>query len=137
MTITGHSRHSRTAIQLLLISWLACLPLKDALAEAATLEGALNTSTTEQGELFISLASEQHEISDLVRGRNQIADETGRSRSSISHGLAFSYGLSDRWALSGLISYVEHKRNVGVSFFGTQKTSGLGDSIIMLRYTPL
>jgi len=100
--------------------------------------GALNTTTTEQGDFFLSSTSEYHEISDLVQGSKQIDDETGRDRSSISQALAFSYGLSDRWALSGLLTYIEHEREVGSSFFGSkQRTSGLGDSVLMLRYTPL
>lgn len=103
----------------------------------APLVSAMDTSATEQGDLFLSLSTEQHEISDLVRGGQQIPDETGRERSSLAHAMAFSYGLSDRWALSGLVSYIEHERNVGSSFLGKQKTSGLGDAVVMVRYTPV
>lgn len=103
----------------------------------APLLSAIDTSASEAGDLFVNTTSEQHEISDLVQGTDDIPDEAGRERSSLSHTLSFSYGLSDRWAVSGLVSYIEHSRNVGTSFFGEQKSSGLGDGILMLRYTPL
>ena len=124
---------------LLLLMVLPDLALAATCSCAGTpLMGALNTSTTEQGDLYFTLTSEFHEISDLVQGRKQIDDETGRERSSLSQALAFSYGLSDRWALSGLFTYIEHEREVGSSFFGSkQRTSGLGDSVLRLRYTPL
>jgi hypothetical protein len=131
----------KAGLLIMLIALAALLP-KLALAATCSCAGAplvsaMDTTSTEAGDLFISLTSEQHEISDLVQGSKTIPDETGRRRSSLSQALSFSYGLSDRWALSGLLSYVQHEREVGSSFFGKQQSSGLGDSVLMLRYSPV
>ena len=98
---------------------------------------AIDTSSTQPGDLFFSYSTEQHEISDLVRGSKDIKDETGRERSALSQTLSFSYGLAENWAISGLVSYVEHSRNIGSSFFGEQRAEGLGDSVLLLRYSPI
>ncbi len=98
---------------------------------------AIDTSSTQPGDFYFNYSTEQHEISDLVRGSRDIRDETGRERSSLSQSLSFSYGLADKWALSGLVSYVEHSRDIGSSFIGEQTTRGLGDGLILLRYSPI
>ncbi len=103
----------------------------------APLLSSLDAASTEQGDLYISFTSEVHEISDLVQGSDEIEDATGRERSSFSQVLSFSYGISDRWSVSGLVSHIEHTRRIGAGFGGEQKASGLGDSVLLLRYTPL
>ncbi len=98
----------------------------------------LDTSATEQGQLFLSYTAEDHQINDLVSGSDEVKDETGRDRSSFSHVLSGSYALTDRWSFSVLASYVEHKRKIGASFFGGETAvSGLGDSVLLARYTPV
>lgn len=98
---------------------------------------AIDTTSTQPGELYLAYSTEQHEISDLVQGSKDIRDETNRERSSLSHALSFSYGLTENWALSGLVSYVDHTRNIGSSFIGEQSAQGQGDSVLLLRYAPL
>ena len=102
----------------------------------APLLTSIDTSATEQGQLFISYATEYHQISDLVSGSDNVNDETDRDRNSFSQVLSASYALTDRWAVSGLVSYVKHNRTIGTSFFGKTTTSGIGDSVILVRYTP-
>ena len=97
----------------------------------------LDTSATEKGQLFISYAAEDHQISDLVSGTEDVNDETDRDRNSFSQVLSASYALTDRWAVSGLVSYIEHNRTIGSSFLGKTSSSGIGDSVILLRYTPI
>ncbi|NKB32384.1 MAG: hypothetical protein GKR91_04730 [Pseudomonadales bacterium] len=118
--------------------------LAPATSQAATcscagvpLLSAIDTSSTQPGDFFFNYSTEQHEISDLVRGSKDIRDATDRERSSLAQTLSFSYGLADDWALSGLVSYVEHTRNIGSSFIGEQSAEGIGDSVILLRYSPL
>lgn len=103
----------------------------------APLLSFIDTAAVEKGQFFLSYAMENHEIDDLVMGSTDIPDETGRERSSFSQVLSASYALTDRWAISGLISYVEHSRVVGTSTFGQTETSGLGDSVLLARYTPV
>jgi hypothetical protein len=97
---------------------------------------AIDTSSTEPGGWFINFSSEDHVINDLVLGDKEIKDETRRKRSSLSQAVSATYGIADGWSISGLVSYMEHSREVGRGFFGEQTSSGLGDGVILLRYTP-
>ena len=103
----------------------------------APLLSAIDTSSTEQGDLFINMGMETHIANDLVNGTNESSDETDRERSSRSSTLSASYGLTANWAVSGLISYIEHSRKVGSSFLPEQHTSGLSDAVLLFRYTPI
>ncbi|GAB5500486.1 MAG: hypothetical protein PsegKO_27970 [Pseudohongiellaceae bacterium] len=124
---------------IIFLFWLPAMPASAATCSCAgvPLLSAMDTSSTEPGDLYINLTTENHEISDLVQGSDEITDETGRERSSLSQVMSASYGLADRWALSGLLSYVEHSRSVGSSFLGEQNSSGLGDAVLMVRYSPM
>jgi len=97
---------------------------------------AMDTSSTQPGDLYLNYSTEIHEMSDLVQGSDEIRDETGLSRSSVSQVISASYGLADKWTVSGLISYIEHERSVGISAFSKNSSSGLGDGVLLLRYTP-
>jgi len=103
----------------------------------APLLTSINTSATEQGQLFISYATEYHQISDLVSGSDDVQDETRRDRHSFSQVISASYALTDRWAVSALVSYVKHSRTIGSSFIGKTTTSGIGDTVVLARFTPL
>ena len=96
----------------------------------------LDTTAVEKGQFFLSYTAEDHQINDLVSGSQDVPDETGRDRSTFSHVLSASYALSDYWSISALTSYVEHERKIGSSFFPKARSSGMGDSVILLRYTP-
>ena len=98
---------------------------------------SINTSATEQGDLFLSSSTENHLINDLVSGSSDVTDETDRQRDSLSQVLSASYAISDRWSVSGLVSYVEHNREIGSSIFGKTTSSGVGDSVLLLRYLPI
>lgn len=97
----------------------------------------IDTSATEKGQIFVSYSAENHQISDLVSGSEDVPDETGRDRHSFSQVLSASYALTDNWSFSALVSYVDHSRKIGSSFLGKTTSSGIGDSVILTRYTPL
>ncbi len=98
---------------------------------------SIDTSATEKGQLFISYTTEYHQISDLVSGTQDVRDETNRDRNTFSQVLSASYALTDQWSVSALVSYVEHSRTIGSSFLGETTSSGIGDSVILARYTPM
>ena len=103
----------------------------------APLLSFIETSAVEKGQLFFNYTVEDHEISDLVSGSDDVPDETGRERNSFSHVLSGSYAFSDRWSVSALLSYVEHFRRINISFLGETESSGIGDSVVLARYTPI
>ncbi len=98
---------------------------------------SIDTSAIEKGQFFISYTAEDHQINDLVSGTRNVNDETRRDRTSFSQVLSASYALTDHWAVSALLSYVKHSRTIGSSFLGTTTTSGISDSVILVRYTPI
>jgi hypothetical protein len=97
----------------------------------------IDISAIEKGDLFISYAAENHQINDLVSGSDDVKDETGRNRDSFSQVLSASYAFTDRWSVSALVSYVEHNREISSSFLGKTTSSGIGDSVVLARYTPM
>lgn len=50
--------------------------------------------------------------SDLVAGSDSVNDETERDRTSETVLLRYGYGLTDRWTLGALTSYVHHSSAV-------------------------
>lgn len=114
-------------------------------ADAATcscagvpLLSSIDTSANEKGQLFINYTVEDHQIDDLVSGSDDVPDETGRDRQSVSQVISASYAFTDRWSVSALVSYVEHNRTIGSSFLSGKTTaSGMGDSVLLARYTPM
>lgn len=126
---------------LLAIAALAAGPQPAAAATCscagAPLLNFVDTRAIEAGDFYLTYAVEYHDISDLVAGSSEIPDETGRDRNSLSQVLTGSYAITDRLAISALISYVEHERTVSTSVLGSTRTSGLGDSVVLARYTPI
>ena len=95
----------------------------------------MEAGTPEKRSWFLSSSYEYHDVSDLVSGTKDVPDETGRKRRAQTLILEGSYGINDQFSVSTLISAVEHTRKVGQN--STVKANGVGDGIVMLRYTPM
>jgi hypothetical protein len=96
--------------------------------------GSMELATPGSGRWFLAGTYQYHDVGELVSGSTTINDLTGRDRSSEAFVLEASRGLSRSWSFSAMLSHVGHERNVG----GVRdKTSGLGDAIVMLKYSPL
>ncbi|MDQ7049407.1 MAG: transporter [Enterobacterales bacterium] len=94
----------------------------------------LTQFNAEQWQLSISFT--QSDISDLVAGTNQINDETGRFRETDSLILGATYGINENWALSAIVSKIEHRRRNAIANQRTETSSGLGDSMLLVSYAP-
>lgn len=114
------------------------LPLERASASTCScagvpLLGTMQLASPIDGQWFLAGTYEYHDASDLVSGSNSLPDETNRERVTQAMVLEASKGLSRKWSFSALLSVVEHERIIG----GVKDTgSGLGDSILMLKYSP-
>ena len=96
--------------------------------------GAMQPASPEQNQWFLGTTYEFHDVSDLVAGSTTIPDQTGRDRTSQALIVEASRGLTAKWSFSALLSAVEHERKIsGI----TDKASGLGDAIVMLKYSPM
>ena len=85
---------------------------------------------------LLSLSLERHEMNDLVSDQDRITDETARRRSSDALLLELGYGLNERWSLTFLSNYIEHRRQIGDSPDSKQSSRGVGDSLLLLKFVP-
>ncbi len=97
---------------------------------------SMDTSSADDGVTYLNITYENHEISDLVSGSKEVSDETRRDRRTQSFLLELSHGITQTWAVSGMLSAVKHERKIGISSLGNESASGLGDGIVLLKYTP-
>lgn len=132
ISVRSHALLACLSLTLPSISWGATCS-----CAGVPLLSAMDSSSTEPGDLFINFNSEVHQISTLIQGTKEIRDQTGLQRESFSNVISASYGISQNWSISGLVSHIEHTRKVGISTFGSQSASGLGDSVLLARYTPI
>jgi len=96
--------------------------------------GAMELATPGEGKWFLAGTYEFHDVSELVSGSSSVPDTTGRDRTSEALILETSRGLFGKFSFSALVSTVKHDRTVG----GVKDSaSGLGDAIVMLKYSPL
>jgi hypothetical protein len=96
--------------------------------------GSMESTSPDANTWFFSSSYEFHDISDLYSGSDEVPDETGRDRQSRSLLLETSYGFNEKWSVTGLISRVEQKRQIGQG--STTTGSGLGDALLMVKYSP-
>ena len=101
---------------------------------AVPLLGSMDTGAPVGGSWLLTGGYESHEIGDLYSGSDQVSDETGRERSSRALVLQASRGFGGRFAVTALLSAVEHERRVGGQ---TTMGRGLGDGLLMLKYSPM
>ena len=95
--------------------------------------GTMELATPGDGKWFLAGTYEFHDASELVSGSSTVPDQTGRDRTTQALVLEASKGLTKTLSFSALLSAVKHERIVG----GVRDdVSGLGDAIIMLKYSP-
>ncbi len=100
---------------------------------AVPILGSMQLASPKNQQWFLGTTYEYHDVSELVAGSSTIPDRTGRDRTAQAFIVELSRGLTEKWSLSALLSAVEHKRKVGGI---TASASGLGDAIVMLKYSP-
>lgn len=100
------------------------------------LANSINLTNFEAKQLQIGLHYSYHDISELVSGSKTVNDETGRERKTNSYLFQTTYGLNDKWSITGVLSWIEHTRNIAISNSLDEVSSGIGDSLIVLSYAP-
>ncbi len=96
--------------------------------------GTMELATPGDGKWFLASTYEYHDVSELVSGSSSVPDDTGRDRVSQALVLEASRGLTRNWSFSALLSAVRHERSITGP---EDSASGLGDAIVMLKYSPL
>jgi hypothetical protein len=83
------------------------------------------------------LTYKYHSISDLVEGKTTIKDDTDRSRTAQSLFFETRFAFTPRISVMALLNITGHSRQVGISGSDADTTSGLGDSMLSLQYSPV
>lgn len=129
--------------KLVLLSGVISGLISGSLIQAATcscagvpLSNSINLMGIETGKYQFAYSYSYSDISDLVAGSEDVIDETGRERETNSHLLQSTYGISDNWSVTGVISWVEHTRNIAISNTADEVSSGVGDSLVVVSYAP-
>ncbi len=93
----------------------------------------MQLASPNDGQWYLGTTYEYHDASELVAGSTSIPDLTGRDRTAQALVFEASRGITEKWSVSGLLSVVEHQREVN----NVRATaSGLGDAIVMVKYSP-
>ena len=95
--------------------------------------GTMELATPGDGKWFLATSYEYHDASELVSGSSTVPDTTGRDRTSEAFVVELSRGLVGKLSFSAMLATVRHDRTVGGIH---DQVSGLGDAIVMLKYSP-
>lgn len=119
------------------------LTLNPSLTEAQTcscagvaLSHSINLAGPGVGRFQFGLSFTDSDISDLVAGSTKINDETGRKRRTTSYLFQTAYGVSEHWSLTAVIPWIRHIRNIRTSDTDDEKSSGVGDTLVVLGFGP-
>lgn len=97
--------------------------------------GSLETSTTAKNNLQLSITYDYNTLNSVFEGSKQIDDQT-RERITNSVLLETTYGLTDKFSITGLFSFINQRRII-TSSIGSENTlssSGAGDALLLLKY---
>lgn len=97
---------------------------------------SMNTASVDQNQWFLNLSHEHHVMNKLYSGSDEVNDETNRKRETDSTIIQVDYGINQVWSVSAMLSYVDHQREIGRSDNSFSSASGVGDGLILLKYTP-
>ena len=99
--------------------------------------GSLENPSTPKGSWDFGLNYEYNELNELVLETEELNDSNSR-RNSQSLMLEASRGLTDRWSITALLSYIRHEReSFSLEGYGTGsylRTRGIGDAVLLLKY---
>ncbi len=97
--------------------------------------GSLETSTTSRNNLQLNLTYDYNTLQSVFEGSTQIDDDT---RERVTNSVLFetTYGLTDKFTLTGLFSFINQRRIITTPS-GSENllfSSGFGDALLLLKY---
>lgn len=115
---------------------LNCKIYSQACCSAGTpLLGSLEISSSKANNLQVGLTYDYNSLQSVYEGSSELDDNT-RERSTQSLLLETSYGLTKRWAVTALISFVNQNRTIR-AFNNNENevsTNGIGDVVLLMKY---
>jgi hypothetical protein len=98
---------------------------------------SMNTTAANNNQWILNLTYDHHEMNKLYSGSSEVNDETKRNRETDSFIIQADYGINKHWSVSTMLSYVEHERIIGESSNSFSSASGVGDGLVLFKYSPL
>ncbi len=99
--------------------------------------GSLELPAMPAGQWQFALTYERNTLQDVVAGSERL-DDSFRERIVNTMMLETSYGLSDRWSLSALVSMIQQRRSIqsplSSNIMDRLDTRGIGDAVVLLKY---
>ena len=97
--------------------------------------GSLEVSNVYGGELQVGLTYELNVLKDVYSGSIRLDDDF-RKRTVNSFILEANYGISERFSVSSLFTFINQSRNISTygNLSSNLNTSGLGDAVLLLKY---
>lgn len=96
---------------------------------------SLETFATQKGNLLLGISYVYNLLDDVYDQTFYLDDQT-RNRVSKSILLQVDYGITGKFSISGLFTYINQERNISAyqGFTNTLTTSGIGDAVLLAKY---
>ncbi|MEM9929252.1 MAG: hypothetical protein AAF840_05510 [Bacteroidota bacterium] len=121
------------AVCFLLLCFIHPLAGQTCCSGGVPLAGNLGLPAGEQGALQIGLSYDLNRLRRLYT-EAEAFDETSRIRNTQTVLLEVSYAISDRISVDALVPYIQQERIIRRGQTRTDRTTGLGDAVALLRY---
>ncbi|RME22956.1 MAG: hypothetical protein D6800_10480 [Candidatus Zixiibacteriota bacterium] len=95
---------------------------------------SIEQAPSQAGNLYLGLTYEYSSVSDFVTGTHELNDNV-RSQRIHSGLLEVSYGLTNRFTLTGVVSLLQQERRTSANDF--LRTRGIGDAVLLVKYSLL
>jgi len=102
----------------------------------APLVSSQSGGTVGKGAFLVGYTFDFKNISDLYNGSNELVNNTVERNTSTSL-LELHYGISDRFAVTTTLTYVNKFRETGLHLGNSSqklRTTGVGDAMLLLKY---
>jgi hypothetical protein len=98
---------------------------------------SMSSTAASNNQWILNITYDHHEMNKLYSGSDEVNDETKRKRETDAYIIQADYGINELWSVSAMLSYVEHERTIGESNNSFSSASGIGDGLVLFKYSPL
>jgi len=113
------------------------LPAQTCSCAATPLFNPLDFSTLKNRKWHFELSFKYHAMNDLVEETKKVEDDTERRRTAQFMIFDARYALFSNLTVRAVFSFARHYREIGISLAEPVNTRGIGDSMLIVQYSPL
>ncbi|MFY0601407.1 MAG: hypothetical protein JXR03_17160 [Cyclobacteriaceae bacterium] len=125
----------------LILTFLILLTARVLLAQCCSggvpMSSNLGMPSADRGTFQFDISYDLNNLQTLKQGTNTLNDDT-RERQTHSVLLKFGYSFNDKFSVDGFVSYVRQERTIStLAEEDFTSTNGVGDGVVMLKYSPI